>query len=136
MRKQLARRFAVIHCRRLVLHFRPQPRFIDMQYDEVVLPSIKPVSSVDHLRNRRAMYVPFRAQISGRVSPARNSERPFTALDDMADHVFAGASWCIMDTDGGVLRLRQVEEQYFGGCVSDDRHFLFVADCSAVAFCE
>lgn len=94
MRKQLACRFTVTHCRRLILQLRLQPRLIYMQYDEIALPAIKPVSSVDHLRERRAVNKSFISQAARGVSPARDREDPFTPLDDMADHCFAGASWC------------------------------------------
>ena len=65
-----------------------------MQYDEIVLPAIKPVSSIDHLRDSRAMNKSFIPQAGRGISPARDREHPFTPLDDMADHVFAGACWC------------------------------------------
>src|SRR3984957_6834011 len=86
MRKQLARRFTMRHCRRLILQLRRQPRFVDMQDDQVILPAIKPIRSIDHLRPRRAMDKALRPQTVGRISPPPESKHPLTPLDDMYDH--------------------------------------------------
>src|ERR1700722_4539297 len=86
MRKQFVGRFTTRHCRRLVLQLRRQLGLIDIQDDQVALPAIKPISSVDHLCERRAMDKPLRAQTVGRISPPPDSKHPLTTLDDMYDH--------------------------------------------------
>src|ERR1700722_1430021 len=86
MRKQLARRLTMRHCRRLILQLRRQPRFVAMQNDQLILPAIKPISSIDHLCRRRAMDKALRPQTVGRISPPPDSEHPLTPLDDMYDH--------------------------------------------------
>src|ERR1700719_2940885 len=86
MRKQLAGRFTMRRCGRLILQLRRQPRFLDMQDNQVILPAIKPIGSIDHLCQRRAMDKPLQPQAIRRVSPPLDSKHPLTPPDDMYDH--------------------------------------------------
>src|ERR1700735_1294649 len=87
MRKQRARRLTTLHRGRLILQLCVEPRLFDTQHDKVVLPAIKPVSGIDHLRKRRAMDKPLGPQTIMRISPPPDSKLPLTALDDMYDHL-------------------------------------------------
>src|ERR1700731_4191449 len=86
MRKQPARRFTMRHRGRLILQLRRQPRFLDTQDDQVLLSAIKPIGSIDHLCQCRAMDKALRPQTIGRISSPPESKRPLTPPDDMYDH--------------------------------------------------
>src|SRR5579862_1530261 len=88
MRKQLAGRFIARHCGRLILQLRRQPRFLDTQDDQVLLPAIKAISSIDQLCRHRAMNKPLREQTISGVDPAPDCKHPLSPFHDMKDHRF------------------------------------------------
>ncbi len=74
-------------CRgRLVLQLRRNPPLVDPQHHQPLLPAIKPVRSIDHLRQRRAMDKPLRAQARRRIPTPCYAVLPLTPLDYMSDH--------------------------------------------------